>query len=37
MLLGWIVLVLLLILPATAITSRLAMRPAPMDAINSPG
>lgn len=36
-LLGWIVLVLLLVLPTTAITGRLAMRPKPMDAVTSPG
>ena len=35
-LLGWIVLVLLLVLPVTGITGRLAMRAKPMDAISSP-
>lgn len=35
-LLGWIALVLLLVLPVTGITGRLAMRPKPMDAVNSP-
>lgn len=35
-LLGWIVLVLLLVLPVTGITGRLAMRAKPMDAVNSP-
>lgn len=35
-LLGWIVLVLLLVLPVTGITGRLAMRARPMDAISSP-
>ncbi|MEV8375878.1 ABC transporter permease [Kribbella sp. NPDC056861] len=36
LLLGWIVLVLLLVLPVTGIAGRLAMRPKPMDAVNSP-
>lgn len=35
-LLGWIVLVLLLVLPVTGITGRIAMRAKPMDAVNSP-
>ncbi|MDX6280461.1 MAG: putative transport system permease protein, partial [Kribbellaceae bacterium] len=35
-LLGWIVLVLLLVLPVTGIAGRLAMRAKPMDAVNSP-
>jgi putative ABC transport system permease protein len=35
-LLGWIALVLLLVLPVTGITGRLAMRAEPMDAVNSP-
>lgn len=36
LLLGWIVLVLLLVLPVTGIAGRLAMRAKPMDAVNSP-
>ena len=35
-LLGWIAVVLLLVLPTTAVTARLAMRPQPMDALSSP-
>ncbi|MEV6416915.1 FtsX-like permease family protein [Kribbella sp. NPDC051718] len=35
-LLGWIAIVLLLVLPTTGITARLAMRAKPMDAVNSP-
>ncbi|MGW1346297.1 FtsX-like permease family protein [Kribbella sp. NPDC002412] len=35
-LLGWIAVVLLLVLPTTAITARLAMRAKPMDALSSP-
>lgn len=35
-LLGWIVLVLLLVLPVTGVAGRLAMRTRPMDAVNSP-
>lgn len=35
-LLGWIAVVLLLVLPTTAITARLAMRVRPMDALSSP-
>ncbi|GAA3568336.1 ABC transporter permease [Kribbella ginsengisoli] len=35
-LLGWVVLVLLLVVPVTGIAARLAMRPKPMDAVNSP-
>ncbi|TCC17337.1 ABC transporter permease [Kribbella speibonae] len=33
---GWIAVVLLLVLPTTAITGRIAMRSKPMDALNSP-
>ena len=33
---GWIAVVLLLVLPATAVAGRIAMRPKPMDAVNSP-
>ncbi|ADB34480.1 protein of unknown function DUF214 [Kribbella flavida DSM 17836] len=36
-LLGWIAVVLLLVLPTTAVTSRLAMRGKPIDAVASPG
>ncbi|TDU91909.1 putative ABC transport system permease protein [Kribbella voronezhensis] len=36
LLLAWVALVLLLVLPVTAIAGRLAMRPKPMDAVNSP-
>jgi putative ABC transport system permease protein len=35
-LLAWIAVVLLLVLPTTALTARLAMRPKPMDALSSP-
>ena len=33
---AWVALVLLLVLPVTAIAGRIAMRPKPMDAVNSP-
>ncbi|WP_246486524.1 FtsX-like permease family protein [Kribbella qitaiheensis] len=36
LLFAWIALVLLLVLPVTAIAGHLAMRPKPMDAVNSP-
>jgi len=35
-LLAWIAVVLLLVLPTTAITGRIALRPKPMDALSSP-
>ncbi|MEV5963856.1 FtsX-like permease family protein [Kribbella sp. NPDC051952] len=35
-LLAWVVVVLALVLPTTAITGRIAMRPKPMDALSSP-
>ncbi|MFG1912823.1 FtsX-like permease family protein [Kribbella sp. NPDC048928] len=35
-LLGWVAVVLLLVLPTTAITGRIAMRSKPMDALSSP-
>lgn len=35
-LLGWVAVVLLLVLPTTAITGRIAMRAKPMDALSSP-
>ncbi|TCC09813.1 ABC transporter permease [Kribbella soli] len=35
-LVAWIAVVLLLVLPTTAITGRIAMRPKPMDALSSP-
>jgi len=33
---AWVAVVLLLVLPTTAITGRIAMRPKPMDALSSP-